>query len=109
MNFKHSILVPANISILPVYILHQTLIIVIGFYIVDTELSMLLKFTIITFTAIPAAVLLYKLIQTNNVTRFLFGMKKKTSKKVLSPKNTLVNLENVQMQPIVIKSTEKIK
>ena len=34
----------------------------------------LIIFTIITLTEIPATVLLYKLIQTNNVMRFLFGM-----------------------------------
>jgi hypothetical protein len=81
MNFKHSILVPANVSILPIYVLHQTLIIVIGYYVVNTDLSIFLKFIIIAFTAIPASVLLYKIIQTNNVLRFLFGLKKK-------PKNT---------------------
>jgi hypothetical protein len=80
MNFNHSILVPANISILPVYILHQTLIIVIGFYVVDTDLNIFLKYVIIVFTAIPAAVLLYKIIQTNYVLRFLFGLKKKPKK-----------------------------
>ena len=79
-NFKHSILIPANVSILPIYILHQTLIIVFGFYIVDLEVNLYLKFLIITFTAIPAAVLLYKIIQTNNVLRFLFGLKKKAKK-----------------------------
>jgi hypothetical protein len=79
-NFKHSILIPANVSILPIYILHQTLIIVFGFYIVDLEVNLYLKFLIITVTAIPAAVLLYKIIQTNNVLRFLFGLKKKAKK-----------------------------
>jgi len=79
-NFKHSILIPANVSILPIYILHQSLIIVFGFYIVDLEVNLYLKFLIITFTAIPAAVLLYKIIQTNNVLRFLFGLKKKAKK-----------------------------
>ena len=77
-NFSHSILVPANVSILPIYVLHQTLIIVIGYYIVNTDLSIVLKFIIIAFTAIPASVLLYKIIQTNNVLRFLFGMKVKS-------------------------------
>jgi len=101
MNFNHSILIPANISILPIYILHQTLIIVIGFYVVDMELNMLLKFTIITLTAIPSAVLLYKLIQTNNVSRFLFGMKKKAPKKPLVSYSTFVNSQKVQLQPIV--------
>ena len=90
MNFKHSILVPANISILPIYVLHQTLIIVIGYYIVDTDLSMFIKFIIITFTAIPAAVLLYKIIQINNVFRFLFGLKRKSKKELAKS----VNLEN---------------
>ena len=79
-NFKHSMLIPANVSILPIYILHQSLIIVFGFYIVDLEVNLYLKFLIITFTAIPAAVLLYKIIQTNNVLRFLFGLKKKAKK-----------------------------
>ena len=101
MNFNHSILIPANISILPIYILHQTLIIVIGFYVVDMELNMLLKFTIITLTAIPSAVLLYKLIQNNNVSRFLFGMKKKAPKKPLVSYSTFVNSQKVQLQPIV--------
>jgi len=100
MNFKHSILVPANISILPIYVLHQTLIIVIGFYVVGLELNIFLKFIIIALAAIPASVLLYKIIQTNNVLRFLFGMKKKAPKKVLSPQSTFVNSQRVQLQPI---------
>jgi hypothetical protein len=90
MNFRHSILVPANISILPIYVLHQTLIIVIGYYVVGTDINMFLKFIIITFTAIPAAILLYKIIQTNNVLRFLFGLKKKQKIEPLKS----VNLQN---------------
>ena len=80
MNFKHSILVPANISILPIYVLHQTLIIVIGYYVVNTELDIALKFAIIACTAIPVSILLYKMIQTNTILRFLFGLKRKTKK-----------------------------
>lgn len=87
MNFNHRLLIPANISILPIYVLHQSLIIVFGYYIVGTELSPGLKFLIIAFTAIPASVLLYKLIQTNNVTRFLFGLKPKAYRMV-SPTGT---------------------
>ena len=36
-------------------------------------------------------------------------MKKKDTQKVLSPQGALVNLENVQLQPIVWQSTKKIK
>ncbi len=75
MNFNHSVLIPANMSILPIYVLHQSLIIVFGYYIVGLELDLYIKFLIIAFTAIPVSVVLYKLIQTNNVTRFLFGLK----------------------------------
>ena len=85
MNFNHSLLIPANISILPIYILHQTLIIVIGYYVVNTELHIGLKFLIITFSATPAAILLYKIIQRNNLLRFLFGLKPKV-KQVIEEK-----------------------
>lgn len=75
MNFNHRLLIPANISILPIYVLHQTLIIVFGYYIVGLEINIFLKFLIITLTAIPASILIYKIIQTNNPMRFLFGLK----------------------------------
>ena len=75
MNFNHSILVPANVSILPIYVLHQTLIIVFGYYIVQFDQSVFIKFLIIALTAIPVSVLLYQLIRTNNITRFVFGLK----------------------------------
>jgi len=94
-NFSHSILIPANVSILPIYVLHQTLIIVIGFYVVDTDLNVFLKFSIIAFTAIPAAVLLYKLIQTNNILRFLFGLKVK-------PKSKEKSTNSVQVKSTVV-------
>lgn len=81
MNFNHRLLIPANISILPIYVLHQTLIIVFGYYIVGLEINLVFKFIIIAFTAIPASVLLYKLIQTNDISRFLFGLKPLTRMK----------------------------
>lgn len=82
MNFNHRLLIPANISILPIYVLHQTLIIVFGFYIVQWDIPIGLQFLCIVLTAIPASIVLYKVIQTNNVTRFLFGLKPKVSKRV---------------------------
>ncbi|MDE5419996.1 acyltransferase family protein [Labilibaculum sp. DW002] len=81
MNFNHSVLIPANISILPIYVLHQTLIIVFGYYIVGLEISPYTKFLMIALTAIPASVILYQLIKTNNFTRFLFGLKPKAKVK----------------------------
>ena len=98
MNFKHSILIPVNISILPVYILHQSLIIVFGYYIVGLELSAFIKFIMIALTAIPSAIILYKMIQTNNFMRFLFGIKKKEMKKNFIHQSSFVNLSEDQLQ-----------
>ena len=85
LDFKHRLLVPANISILPVYILHQTLIIVFGYYIISIDLNLFVKFGFIALTAIPASILLYQLIRTNNITRFVFGLKPST-KQLKEPK-----------------------
>jgi hypothetical protein len=64
----------------PVYILHQTVIVVIGFYVVRwtglAELGTVAKFAFITVTATVATVLIYDLlVKRANPTRFLFGMK----------------------------------
>lgn len=76
-------LIPVNVCILPIYILHQTLIIIFGYYIVGLEVNLYLKFLIITVTAIPVALLSYKIIQTNTISRFLFGLKIKPKTEVL--------------------------
>ncbi|HAA21765.1 MAG TPA: hypothetical protein DCP28_24470 [Cytophagales bacterium] len=76
LDFNHRLLVPANISILPIYVLHQTLIIVFGYYIVILPMNLYLKFLLVVFTALPASLLLYHVIRTNNLIRFLFGLKR---------------------------------
>ena len=98
MNFNHSVLIPANISILPIYVLHQTLIIVFGYYIVGLELNPYIKFLMIAFTAIPVSVILYKLIQTNNLTRFLFGLKPKAKKQRASGQLEPAIVQNLNNQ-----------
>jgi len=95
MNFSHGALIPTNNSILPIYVLHQSLIVIFGYYIVGLELDPFTKFFIIAFTAIPASVILYNLIKTNNVTRFLFGLKPLAK----SPKKKFVkNLDTANIQ-----------
>ncbi|BFP43163.1 hypothetical protein FGF1_40080 [Flavobacteriaceae bacterium GF1] len=80
MDFQHRWLVPANIGILPIYILHQTLIIVFGYYIVAMDAGPFVKFVLIFSTAIPVSILLYQLIRTNRLSRFLFGLKPLTKR-----------------------------
>lgn len=103
MNFNHRILIPANISILPIYVLHQSLIIVFGFYIVEWEVSLLLKFIVIVFTAIPVSILIYQVIRTNNVTRFLFGMNALRVSKENSPNKSIITKNNL-VNPLTLKN-----
>ena len=66
----------ANEAVLPFYLLHQTVIVVIGFYVVQWHTNALLKFLIISFTALTITLLLYEIvIKRTRLTRFCFGMK----------------------------------
>jgi glucan biosynthesis protein C len=60
----------------PFYILHQTVIVVIGYYVVQWNASVVLKFLIITVAVTVTAILVYEvLIRRIEVARVLFGMK----------------------------------
>ena len=62
----------------PAYILHQTVIIIIGFYVVQWQASVLVKYATILVAALIATTLIYDLlVKRTNVTRFLFGMRLK--------------------------------
>ena len=76
-NFNHPILKAANIGILPFYMLHQTVIVIIGFYIVQLEWSIILKFLIIFSSSLIITIILYQLIKQIKILRFLFGLKNK--------------------------------
>lgn len=61
----------------PYYILHQTVILLIAFYIVPLEWSVAAKFLFIGFTAFFGTALLCEVVKLWNITRFCFGMKPK--------------------------------
>ncbi|KJF44135.1 acyltransferase family protein [Draconibacterium sediminis] len=75
LNFNSRYLSRLNTGILPFYILHQTVIIVIGFYVVSTNFSIMTKFLIILTTSLVSTILLYQIIKRVNALRFVFGMK----------------------------------
>ena len=65
----------------PFYILHQTVIVAIAFFIVQWKTSVTIKYLIIAVTAYLGTIILYDLfVRRTNVTRFLFGMKPKSRK-----------------------------
>ena len=81
LNRNNRFLSYANEAVLPFYVLHQTIIIVIGFYVVQWNIGIGPKYFTIATTAFIAIMAMYELlVRRITVIRFLFGMrlKKKT-------------------------------
>jgi hypothetical protein len=74
-NFNYKILAELNRSILPVYIIHQSIIVVAGYYIIKYIKNGFLEFLLIVFITAIISGLVYNFIKIFKTTRFLFGMK----------------------------------
>lgn len=76
LSFNKPFLKAVNEAIYPFYILHQTAIVGIGYYVIQWHLSMGPKFVLTSTLAGVASIALYlTLIRPFNFTRLLFGMK----------------------------------
>jgi glucan biosynthesis protein C len=73
---SNRVLVYANEAVLPFYILHQTVLLSVGFFVVQWPIPDLLKWLIIATCSFGIIMGLYEfVIRRFNVMRFLFGMK----------------------------------
>ena len=71
-----------NEAIYPFYILHQTVIVIFGYYIIQLNVNIPLKMILLFISSFLVIVLLYRLfIYPFKITRVLFGMKKKNEKR----------------------------
>ncbi len=76
LNFARPVLAYANEAVLPFYILHQTVLLVIGFYVTSWRIPDLAKFGIIASSSFVVVMALYEFaIRRVNILRVLFGMK----------------------------------
>jgi len=65
-----------NEAIYPFYILHQTIIVIFAYYIIQLELSITSKITLLLFTSFFVIVIIYRfIVYPFKTTRILFGMK----------------------------------
>jgi glucans biosynthesis protein C len=65
----------ANQAVLPFYVLHQTPIVIIGFYVVQWDLNLFAKYLIISLSSLAVTLAVYEVaIRRTNPTRMLFGM-----------------------------------
>jgi len=81
MGFKHfdknnKALVYGSQAVLPFYILHQTIILFVGWYIIPLDMFFILKYLIISTVSFILIMLIYEVcIKRINMIRFLFGMR----------------------------------
>jgi len=76
LNFNKPFLTHANEAVLPFYILHQPVLLVIGYFVVQWAIPDLAKWMIIFVSSFVIIIVLYELtVRRFNMTRVLFGMK----------------------------------
>ena len=76
LNFTNPFLKYANDAVLPFYILHQTVIVTLGYFVVGWAIPDLLKFVVILVVSFPIVMGLYEFgVRRFNLMRFLLGMK----------------------------------
>ena len=78
LSFSNNVLQYAKEAVLPFYILHQTVILLVGFHVVRWNAGVAAKYLVISAASFVVIVGLYDLlVRRTNVTRFLFGMRSK--------------------------------
>jgi peptidoglycan/LPS O-acetylase OafA/YrhL len=87
LNFQNKFLTYANEAVLPFYILHQTVLLCVGYFVVRWEIPVAVKFAIISSSSFLLVMMIYEfLVRRWNVMRFLFGMRVKAKAQVVNPK-----------------------
>ena len=79
LNFNHKFLKYGNEAVLPFYVLHQSVILLVGCYVVKWSSGVQTKFGLIAAISFTIIMAVYELlIRRVNILRFLFGMKLET-------------------------------
>ncbi len=70
----------ANEAVLPFYIIHETVVVIIGFYVVKWEAAIVVKYFAVSLASVAATLLVYEVFaRRTNITRLLFGVKLRKS------------------------------
>jgi glucan biosynthesis protein C len=91
LNRNRPFLSYTNEAVLPFYILHQSVILPIAFFVVRWAIPDLLKFFIILSATFVIVMVLYEfLVRRFNLLRFLFGMKPASRIRVIQPQEVTI-------------------
>jgi peptidoglycan/LPS O-acetylase OafA/YrhL len=78
LTFNNKVLAYANEAVLPFFLLHQTVILCVGWFVIPWDMGILPKFLIIAVVSFALIMTLYELlIRRFNIVRFFFGMRPK--------------------------------
>jgi hypothetical protein len=78
LNFNKNVLAYGNEAVLPFYILHQTIILCVGWFVIRWNIGILPKYLIIVVASFALIMAVYEgLVIRFNPMRFLFGMRPK--------------------------------
>ncbi|MBS1917346.1 MAG: acyltransferase family protein [Bacteroidetes bacterium] len=81
LNYSNAFLRYANEAVYPFYILHQTLIVAMGYYVVQWQIPIILKLVLLVIFCFASLLLLYHFfIRRFLLTRLLYGLKLRKSK-----------------------------
>jgi len=76
LNFNHKMLAYGNEAVLPFYLFHQTIILIVGYFVIRWNVGLLPKFLIVTVISFSLILALYELlVRPFNIVRFFFGMR----------------------------------
>jgi len=78
LNFNNKVLAYSNEAVLPFYIFHQTIILLVGWFVIRWSMDILPKYLIISVVSFVLIIALYELlVRRINIVRFFFGMRSK--------------------------------
>jgi len=76
LDFSNNFLNHANEAVLPFYVLHQTIIVITAYFLINLDIEILLKYLILILTSFVVIIMIYELlIRKIGILRLLFGMK----------------------------------
>ena len=87
LSFTHKMLAHSNEAVLPFYLFHQTIILIVGFFVIRWSIGILPKFLIVTMISFVLILVSYELfVKPFDIMRFFFGMRpRKLSDKKKEP------------------------
>ncbi len=85
LNFSNRLLKYASEAVLPVYILHQTVIVTLGYFVIRWNSGVAPKYVFVFLATLVISLVIYEIVRRIGVARFLFGIKTKKSAAIRKP------------------------